>query len=101
MDAIAKNIVTRRLQAFREIVKTCSVVDITNQMITDGALHENDKVAILGSYDQPEELFIRLEKAKKAEKINMLDYRWQLLPWIEVELIAVTDHGIHRYTHRE
>jgi hypothetical protein len=101
MDFIAKNIVTRRLQAFREIMGSCSVLDIIEQMKIDRVFDENDKIAILGSHDKPEELFIRLEKAKKAQKINILDYRWQLLPWIEVELIIATDNGIHRYGHKE
>ncbi len=101
MDFIAKSIIPRRLQAFREVVKSCSVVDIATQMLTDGVISEQDKGNIFGSYDPAETLFILLEKAKKAEKITILDYRWQLLPWIEVELIVVTEHGIHRYIHKE
>lgn len=101
MDYVAKSIIPRRLQAFRELTKSCSIVDIANQMIIDGVISDQDKVNIFGSYDQPEQLFILLEKAKKAGKITILDYRWQLLPYIEVELIVVTDHGVHRYVHKE
>jgi hypothetical protein len=101
VDYVAKSIIPRRLQAFRELTKSCSIVDIANQMIIDGVISDQDKVNIFGSYDQPEQLFILLEKAKKAGKITILDYRWQLLPYIEVELIVVTDHGVHRYVHKE
>jgi hypothetical protein len=101
VDYVAKSIIPRRLQAFRELTKSCSVVDIADQMIIDGVISDQDKINIFGSYDQPEQLFILLEKAKKAGKITILDYRWQLLPYIEVELIVVTDHGVHRYVHKE
>lgn len=101
MEAVAKKMIVRRLQAFKEITKTCAIDDIITHMMTDRVFKEEDKQAIISSLDRQEELFIRLEKAKKAEKISILDYHWQLLPWIEVELVIVTDNGIHRYIHKE
>jgi hypothetical protein len=101
MEVIAKNPVNRRLQGFKEVLKSQSAQDIFNTMKNDGCLTDADGIAIFGSQDPAEELFIRMEKSKKAGLINLLDYRWQLLPWIEVELIVVTNTGMHRYTHKE
>lgn len=101
MDYVAKSLNNRRLQGFKEILNTCTVDDIVAQMITDGVFTKEDQRRIASSSDPKETLFIALETAKKEDKIQILDYHWQLLPWIEVELVMVTNNGIHRYAHKE
>jgi hypothetical protein len=101
MDTVAKNLTVRRLQGFKEILKSQSVQDILHTMKNDRVFNDAELSAITTAQDVVEETFIHLEKAKKEGKITLLDFRWQLLPWVEVELILVTDVGMHRYVHKE
>lgn len=101
-EPISSSRVLRRLKALETLVnRSTHVLDMSNTLYADGVISQKDFEEIKVSSSKTEALFKALEKAKKEDRIDLLDYEWQLLPIQRIVLTIVSPSGIREFRHEE
>lgn len=92
----------RKLQALKLLLEnTYDAIHIAKTMKDDMVFSSDDFEKVKGAYDRSEELFMMLERAKKAGKLDLVDYEWQMLPIVSVKLTVVGPSGVREFTYGE
>lgn len=81
--------------------KTIHVLDIADLLNKEGVISSRQLEDIKTSQNKTELLFRALELASKEDRVNLLDYEWQLLPTQRIVLTIVTSSGIKEFRHEE
>ena len=92
----------RKLQALKILLSnTYDALHIAKIMLDDNVFTNDDMEAIKTAYDRSEELFIRVEKYKKAGKLDLVHYEWSMLPNISVKISIVGPAGMREFSYGE
>jgi hypothetical protein len=101
-EPISSSRVLRRLKALEILTnRSTHVLDMADLLRADGVFSQKEFEEIKVSSSRVEYLFKALEKAKKEERLDLLDYEWQLLPTQRIVLTIVSSSGIREFRHEE
>jgi ribonuclease BN (tRNA processing enzyme) len=92
----------RKLNALRILTtKVYHPLDIAEILVNEGVMTERDMLEMRACQDKTEFLFVALEKANRDDKLQLLDYSWQILPTQSVCLTVLTATKLHEFRHEE
>lgn len=78
---------TQKINLINEFLKTPYFLnDILDCLLKDGVITENIGVEIFTSYNKADKLYNILSKALKDNKVQHINYSWQILPHEKQEL---------------
>jgi hypothetical protein len=101
-EPISSSRVLRRLKALETLTtRSIHILDMADVLRADGVLSQKDFEEIKVSSSKVEALFKALEKAKKEDRLDLLDYEWQVLPTQRIVLTMVSSSGIREFRHEE
>jgi hypothetical protein len=88
----------QKIQALKIINdNTVSAIDIANLLFQDGIISNNDMLELKHKKDKSEYLFILLERANREDRLDLLDFEWQILPIERVRLTIITKSNLHQF----
>lgn len=101
-EYITNSHLLRRLKALEIInAKSVHALDMADILAREGILSQRQLEDIKTSSNKTELLFKAIELAAKENRIDLLDYEWQLLPTQRIVLTIVTASGIKEFKHEE